>query len=99
MPREQPGTLGAVVILRSRSGRSLHDLSTATSLDADGAPPAATDLVRRAFESQGFTVVPDSHLPALTLTGPASLFAACFNIPEAALVQGDRDTPLQLQPL
>ena len=90
MRADHPDTLAAVVILRSRSGTSLRDLSTerlAASLEPDRAPREAADTVRRTFESRGFTVVPDAHLPTLRLQGPATLFASCFGVPEASLQQ------------
>ena len=100
MRADHPGTLAAVVILRSRSGQSLRDLSTerlSAGLEPDRAPREAADTVRRAFESRGFNVVPDLHLPTLTLQGPATLFASCFGVPEASLQQIDRGSQLELE--
>ena len=98
MRADEPDPLAAVVILRSRSGQPLRDLSTrrlSAGFEADRPPPEAAQTVRRAFEGRGFAVVDDPHLPTLTLTGPAALFAGCFDIPKTSLEQS-RVEPLEL---
>jgi serine/threonine protein kinase/tetratricopeptide (TPR) repeat protein len=101
MRADEPDRVTAVVILRSRSGQALRDLSTqrlAASLEADRPPREAADAVRLAFETRGFSVVPDPHLPTLTLTAPSAVFASCFNISETALERDGRNLPLELMP-
>ncbi len=96
----EPEPVAAVVFLRSISGKSVRELSTArpsVGLESYRPPREATDTVRRAFESRGFQVFPDEQLPTLTLRGSSSLFASCFGVPEAILEHAGPDSPLELE--
>lgn len=96
---DHTGTLAALVLLRTVSGRSLRELTTSpppSDLEAYRAPREAIDTVRRAFEIRGFQVLEDATLPTLRLEGDPALFASCFGVPESRLEGG---TPvLELSP-
>ncbi|HET9361896.1 MAG TPA: hypothetical protein VFO58_19220 [Vicinamibacterales bacterium] len=86
-PKPQ-GTVSAQVFLRSVSGRSIHELGTASDvgdLAPFRAPTAARAAAVREFERLGFAVFEDEMGLALSIQAAPSVFRQVFGVTEAEL--------------
>jgi len=83
VPQDQgvPDPVAALVVPRSRSGRSFRNLQKGP-VPADLSPyqplPETLRQVRSAFEKLGFKVYEEALGITLTIEGPAELFASVF---------------------